>query len=54
MISEGPTRSFDLARDPPDALAETFARIALAAGPAVMEEYAAVRRRRAPRATAAR
>lgn len=39
MISEGPARSFDLARDPPDALAETFARIALAAGPAVMEEY---------------
>ncbi len=40
MISWGNARPFDLARDPPDALAETFAHIALAAGPAVMEEYA--------------
>jgi 3'(2'), 5'-bisphosphate nucleotidase len=40
MNSWGNARAFDLARDPPDALAETFARITLAAGPAVMEEYA--------------
>jgi len=40
MISWETAPAFDLARDPPASLAETFARIALAAGPAVMEEYA--------------
>jgi 3'(2'),5'-bisphosphate nucleotidase len=39
MNSPDAALPFDLARDPPDVLAEVFARIALAAGPAVMEEY---------------
>jgi len=39
MILQAPARPFDLSRDPPDALAQVFARIALAAGPAVMEVY---------------
>lgn len=39
MSLQGTTRSFDLAHDAPDALARIFAEIALAAGPAVMEEY---------------
>ena len=40
MGSQTNGRSFDLSRDPPDVLAQVFARIALSAGPVVMEEYA--------------
>ena len=39
MNSEGMARAFDLERESRDAIARFFARIALAAGPAVMEEY---------------
>jgi 3'(2'),5'-bisphosphate nucleotidase len=39
MSSEGTQGPFDLSLDPPEVLAQVFARIALAAGPAVMEEY---------------